>query len=104
MPLYVVRFHHPDEAGWQQQLMPHIAFLQQLLREGSLKASGPLPAARDKAALLLIEAPDRPALDAIIARDPFAEHGLIADMVVEEWDPLFGVFNALSSMPGQMQG
>ena len=104
MPLYVVRFHHPDEAGWQQQLMPHIAFLQQLLREGSLKASGPLPGAKDKAALLLIEAPDRPALDAIIARDPFAEHGLITDMMVEEWDPLFGVFNALSSMPGQMQG
>lgn len=104
MPLYVVRFHHPDAAGWQEQLMPHIAFLQQLLREGSLKASGPLQGAADKAALLLIEAADRAALDAIIARDPFAEHGLIAEMVVEEWDPLFGVFNALSSMPGQMQG
>lgn len=104
MPLYVVRFHHPDTAGWQQQLMPHIVFLQELLKQGALKASGPLPGGRDKAALLLIEAPDRPALDAIIARDPFAVHGLIADMVVEEWDPIFGVFNALSSMSGQMQG
>ncbi len=104
MPLYVVRFHHPDAESWQQQLMAHVAFLQQLLREGSLKASGPLPGGANKAALLLIEAPDRPALDAIIARDPFAEHGLIADMIVEEWDPLFGVFNALSSMPGQLQG
>ncbi len=104
MPLYVVRFHHPDAEGWQQQLMPHVAYLQQLLREGSLKASGPLPGAANKAALLLIEAPGRPELDAIIARDPFAEHGLIADLIVEEWDPLFGVFNALSSMPGQLQG
>lgn len=104
MPLYVVRFHHPDADGWQQQLTAHIAFLQQLLRDGSLKASGPLVGAADKAALLLIEAPDRPALDAIIARDPFAEHGLIADMIVEEWDPLFSAFNALSSMPGQLQG
>jgi uncharacterized protein YciI len=103
VPLFVVRFHHPDAEGWQQQLMPHVAFLQQLLREGSLKASGPLPDAADKAALLLIEAPDRPALDAIVARDPFAEHGLIANLIVEEWDPLFGVFNALSSMPGQLQ-
>ena len=104
MALYVVRFHHVDESGWQAKLMPHIAFLQQLLREGSLKASGPLPGAADKAALLLIEAHDRPALDAIIARDPFAEHGLIDNMVVEEWDPIFGVFNAHSSMPGQLQG
>jgi uncharacterized protein YciI len=103
VPLFVVRFHHPDAEGWQQQLMPHVAFLQQLLREGSLKVSGPLPDAADKAALLLIEAPDRPALDAIVARDPFAEHGLIANLIVEEWDPLFGVFNALSSMPGQLQ-
>lgn len=84
--------------------MPHIGYLQQLLREGVLKASGPLPGARDKAALLLIEAADRPALNAIIARDPFAEHGLIVDMIVEEWDPLFGAFNALSSMPGRLQG
>ena len=104
MPLFVVRFHHPDAAGWQQQLMPHIVFLQGLLKQGALKASGPLPGGRDKAALLLIEAADRAALDAIIARDPFAEHGLIADLVVEEWDPIFGVFNDLSSMPGQMQG
>ena len=104
MPLFVVRFHHPDAAGWQQQLMPHIVFLQDLLKQGALKASGPLPGGRDKAALLLIEAADRAALDAIIARDPFAEHGLIADLVVEEWDPIFGVFNDLSSMPGQTQG
>lgn len=103
MPLYVVRFHHVDEAGWQEQLMPHIAFLQQLLRDGVLKASGPLPGARDKAALLLIEAADRATLDAIIERDPYAQHGLIVDMIVEEWDPIFGAFNALSSMPGKLQ-
>ena len=104
MPLFVVRFHHPDADGWQQQLIPHVAFLQDLLKDGTLKASGPMPGGRDKAALLLIEATDRAALDAIIARDPFAIHGLIADMEVEEWDPIFGVFNALSSMPGKMQG
>ncbi|BCW87354.1 hypothetical protein sos41_04830 [Alphaproteobacteria bacterium SO-S41] len=49
-------------------------------------------------------APDRPALETLIARDPFAIHGLIADMTITEWDPIFGVFNTESSMPGQMQG
>lgn len=104
MPLYMVTFTHPDEAGWQQQLMPHIVYLQKLLRDGVLRASGPFPGRAVKSAMLLIAAEDRAALDTIIAADPFAEHGLIADMTVDEWDPIFGIFNAESSMPGQMQG
>lgn len=99
MPLFAVTYSHPDDAGWQAQLMAHVAYLQDLLREGVLRASGPLPDRPVKAALLIIAAADRAELDAIVARDPFAEHGLIADMTVEQWDPIFGVFNADSSMP-----
>ncbi len=103
MPLYVVTYTHPDAEGWAAQLLPHIHYLQDLLATGELKASDPLPGAAPHAAPLILEATNRAALDAIIARDSFAEHNLIAEMTVAEWDPIFGAFNALSSRPGQLQ-
>ena len=99
MPLFVVTYTHPDEAGWQAQLMPHIEYLRALVDDGVLRASGPLPEAQIKSALLILAASDRAELDSIVARDPFAAHGLIADMTVREWDPIFGAFNADSSLP-----
>ena len=54
--------------------------------------------------MLIIGAPDRTSLDQLIATDPFAEHSLIANMTINQWDPIFGAFNDRSSMPGQMQG
>lgn len=35
---------------------------------------------------------DREALDAMIATDPFHREGLIEDLTVTEWDPMFGAF------------
>lgn len=98
MTIYVVTYAHPDEAGWRAQLMPHVAWLKAQVATGTLLASGPLPG-EGKRALLVIEAVDRAALDALIATDPFAQAGLIADLTVAEWDPIFGAFNARSSMP-----
>lgn len=103
MPIFIVHYEHPDDAGWQEQLMPHVHYLQDLLAEGILLASGPLPDATVKSARLIINAENEEELDAIIARDPFAKHGLIANMIVAKWDPIFGVFNERSSMPGAMQ-
>ena len=103
MPLYVVTYEHPDSAGWQRHVLPHVGWLQDRLKDGSLLASGPFADGPDKAALLIMSAPDRAALDALIATDPFAVKGLIAGMAVREWDPIFGAFNPRSSMPGQLQ-
>ncbi|HEU0043394.1 YciI family protein [Sphingomonas sp.] len=84
--------------------MPHVAWLQDRLKDGSLIASGPFTGTAVKSALLIMNAPDRAVLDRLIASDPFAEHELIENMVVSEWDPIFGAFNNQSTMPGQMQG
>lgn len=104
MPLFVVTYEHPNEAGWKEHMMPHILWLQAQLKAGSLIASGPFSDRTVRPAMLILSAPDRPTLDALIATDPFAEQGLIDNMTVNEWDPIFGVFNAQSSMPGQLQG
>ena len=104
MPLYAVTYEHPDEAGWRQHLAPHITWLQERIKDGSLLASGPFNDSPQRAALLIIFSLDRASLDALIASDPFATEGLIENMTVREWDPIFGAFNERSSRPGQLQG
>lgn len=104
MPLFAVTYDHPNEGGWSQHVMPHVAWLQERLKDGSLLASGPMTNAPVKSALLIMTAPDRSTVEGLIASDPFAEHGLIENMTIKEWDPIFGAFNDRSSMPGQMQG
>ncbi len=103
MPLYVVTYTHPDAKGWAEHLPAHIGYLQDLLAAGTLRASGPFTGAPDRKALLILHAADRAGLGALVAADPFAEHGLIADLTVAEWNPIFGAFNADSSHPGQLQ-
>ena len=100
MPFYIVRFEHPDAAGWQREVGAHVAWLRERVADGSVRASGPLTGAVDRAAMLVMVAADRKALDAIIATDPFAIHGLIENMTASEWDPIFGAWGAESSMPG----
>ena len=104
MPLYSVTYEHPDEDGWKQHVTAHVGWLQERLKDGSLLASGPFTNPDIKAALLIMCAPDRPTLDSLISSDPFAKEGLIENMTIEEWDPIFGAFNDRSTMPGRMQG
>ena len=99
MPTYIVTYEHPDEHGWRTHLVPHVDWLRDRVADGSLLASGPLADQQPKAALLIVAAMDRAALDALIASDPFAEHSQIANLTVREWDPIFGAFNARSTMP-----
>lgn len=99
MPLFIVTYEHPDELGWQQHLMPHITWLQERIDDGSLIASGPFSNTPGKSALLIMNTPDKASLERVIASDPFAIEGLIANMTIREWDPIFGAFNDRSSMP-----
>jgi len=88
---------HNNLDGWTQHLQSHIAFLRQMLEEGSLRASGPLPEAPVRGGFLIVKADTRAAVDALIARDPFSTEGLIDGLIIQEWDPLFGAFAAESS-------
>ena len=83
--------------------MPHIAWLQDRLGDGSLLASGPFSETTAKSALLIMRAPDRMSLDDLIASDPFSSEGLIENMTVRQWDPIFGAFNQQSSMPQHLR-
>lgn len=104
MALYVVTYNHPDAEGWAKHVMPHVQYLNDLLKRGVLRASGPFVGTPDRSAMLIIEATDQKALLEIIAEDPFAVEGLIHDMTISEWDPIFGAFNADSSYAGRQPG
>ncbi|MEN9717433.1 MAG: hypothetical protein RIQ99_311 [Pseudomonadota bacterium] len=91
---YVVTMTHPDGPGWGQHVMAHVEYLNQLVVLGKLRASGPVEGLGQRAGLLIFTVADRAELDALIAADPFAVEGLIDDLTVVEWNPLFGAFAA----------
>lgn len=100
---YVVTMTHPDGPGWGQHVMAHVEYLNQLVDQGKLRASGPAFGLTGRAGLLIFSVEDRAELDALIAADPFAIEGLISELTVVEWNPLFGAFAAeaqpISSQP-----
>lgn len=93
MPFFMVTYVHRDAEGWRKHVIPHVQYLQAQLKEGSLRASGPLVGTPDRAALLIMTAPDKQAVLDLIELDPFKIEGLVDDMTVTEWDPMFGVFS-----------
>ncbi|MDP1630753.1 MAG: YciI family protein [Caulobacter sp.] len=104
MALYVVTYSHPDAEGWARHVMAHVDYLQALLKQGVLRASGPFVGTPDRSAMLVMAADNQQALLEIISQDPFAIEGLIHDMTISEWDPIFGAFNADSSYAGRAPG
>ena len=97
---FVVTMTHPDGDGWGRHVMAHVEYLQGLVAQGKLRASGPATGLPLRAGLLIFTVADRAELDALIAADPFAIEGLIAQLIVVEWDPMFGAF-AAESLLGQ---
>lgn len=91
---FVVTMSHPDGPGWGEHVMPHVEYLKGLIEQGKLRASGPVMGQAKRAGLLVFSVEDRAELDALIAADPFAVHGLIDELTVTEWNPLFGAFAA----------
>lgn len=88
--IFVVTMTHPDGPGWRQHVKPHVEYLNGLIEPGKLLASGPVVGSPLRAGLLIFAVDDRAELDALIAADPFAIHGLICDLQVTRWNPMFG--------------
>ena len=92
MKFFVVTMTHPDGPGWGEHVLPHVDYLKGLIATGKLRASGPVVGSGLRAGLLLFTVGDRAELDSLIAADPFAIEGLINELTVTEWNPLFGTF------------
>ncbi len=97
MPFFVVTMSHPDGEAWGQHLRAHVDYLQSLIRQGKLRASGRLKGKALRSGFLIFTTETREETEALIQEDPFTKEGLIAELTIHEWDPLFGVFAAESS-------
>lgn len=106
MALYIVRMDHPDDDGWNEHVLEHVQYLQQLIADGRLIASGPLQDTKLRAGFLIMKADDADQVQAMIDADPFAREGLIASLRIERWDPLFGALAAHASgdLPPELDG
>lgn len=93
MKYFIVRYVHTDFDGWEKQLVPHLSYLKDRISEGSLLMSGPLQDSKEseKEAVLVFKAEDRESLQHLIEGDPYWKEGLVADYVVREWNPMFGL-------------
>ncbi len=100
MSLFVVTYIHPDADRWEQHVSAHVAWLVARLKDGTLRASGPFVGTAEKSALLILQAASRKDVEDIVATDPFVTEGLVTNMTVSEWNPIFGDYNAHSTHAG----
>jgi uncharacterized protein len=97
MSFFIVTMTHPEGDSWNRHLADHVTYLQKLVKDGILRASGPLKNMPHRSGFLIIFAASRHEVEAEVSRDPFAREGLIENLTILEWDPLFGIFAAESS-------
>ena len=92
MTVFAVEYRYvsePEQAARLDEVRPdHRAWLRERAESGDLLASGPYEGGGK--ALLIFQAADRPALDAVLAEDPFAQVSLIAETVATPWNPIIG--------------
>ncbi|MGV8979287.1 MAG: YciI family protein [Cellulomonas sp.] len=90
MPIFVVEYTYNDRPDLRtQEIARHRAYLGSLAHDGRLLGSGPYTDG-SPGALLVFRVDGRPALDALLAADPFAVVGLIAAASVRTWDLVLG--------------
>lgn len=97
MSVFLVRMEHPDGPEWNRFVVEHVAYLQTLIGEGRLLASGPMPGTARRTGFLIFQAQDIAQVRQMVEADPFQREQLICALSIEPWDPLFGCFSALSS-------
>lgn len=92
MAYFAVRYSYADDATALDRIRPqHRAFLA-ALTQGPLLASGPLPETAPPSALLILRADRADDVAEALDADPFWQADLITDRIIEEWNPLIGVF------------
>ena len=97
MSLFIVRMEHPDGSIWNEYVLEHISYLKTLIENGKLLASGPLKNTPLRAGFLIFRASTRQEVQDLINKDPFARENIISALIIEEWDPLFGLLADESS-------
>lgn len=81
---------HPDGEGWGRHVAAHVAFLNGLIGAGQIRASGPVTGLGKRAGFIIMTVASADEARALIEQDPFAVEGLIDELTIVEWTPMFG--------------
>lgn len=92
MAFFLVTMTHPDGEGWGQHVISHVDFLKSQIAAGKIRASGPVTGLGKRAGFIIVTADSREEVERLIAQDPFAVEGLIDELTILAWDPMFGAF------------
>ena len=92
MAFFLVTMTHPDGEGWGRHVMAHVGYLQGLIEAGKIRASGPVTGLGKRAGFILMTVGGREEAERLVAEDPFAIEGLIDELTILAWDPMFGAF------------
>jgi uncharacterized protein YciI len=94
MTTFAVQYTYDQRADLRDEIRAaHLDYLLGLAERGLLLGSGPYADGPD-GALLVFAAADRAVLDGLVAADPFAQAGIIADLQVREWTLVLGPWAA----------
>ena len=91
MTMFAVTYGYTDDVTTRDSLhTEHRDYLRGFADQGVLLLSGPYGPAEAPGALLLFLADDKAYIAALVAKDPFATSGVIADLHIAQWDPVIG--------------
>jgi uncharacterized protein len=90
LPYFLTTMTHPDGEGWGQHVSAHVAFLKRLIHAGHILASGPVSGLGKRAGFIIMTVASISEARDLIAQDPFAVEGLIDELTILEWTPMFG--------------
>jgi len=94
MSIFAVRYTYDERAEVRDAVRPeHRAWLAGQADAGVLLGSGPFTDGTP-GALLVLRADDETTLRGLLAQDPFAREGLVAQTEVRAWDVVLGPWSA----------
>lgn len=97
MPLFLVTMTHPDGEGWGQHVAAHVDFLNNLIDAGQIRVSGPVKGFGKRAGFIIMTVETADEARKLIEQDPFFVEGLIDELTIVEWTPMFGSLDSTSA-------
>ncbi|HHX85762.1 MAG TPA: hypothetical protein GX694_10640 [Actinomycetales bacterium] len=91
MPFFAVTYtYEPAQTEEREANKPaHREWLSTQVERGAIRSVGPF--VDGSGALLLVSAPDADAARALVDEDPHCLRGLVSDITVREWMPVYGL-------------
>lgn len=90
MPLFAVTYRYEAAQTEEREANKpaHREWLSERVDDGSVRSVGPF--VDGSGALLLVEADDDEAARSLVAADPHCLRGMVPELTVREWKPVFG--------------